>query len=71
MLLFLEYFGAALAAIGFYSLSTGELLAGFIIGLVSCAALLAVFFTQKNWGLFALQTFFTFANINGILTFAQ
>lgn len=68
MLKILEYTGTLLAAIGFLCLSMGYLLAGFIIGLISCVSLIAYFslhhFNMK--GLLMLQLFFFCVNILGI-----
>lgn len=62
----LEYIGVTLAAIGFLCLSNSLLLAGFIIGLLSCLFLITYFKLSKLNGLLLLQIFFLFANINGI-----
>jgi len=62
----LEYIGVSFAAVGFSCLSMGYLLAGFILGLLSCVFLIAFFKFNKLNGLLALQVFFFFANLNGI-----
>lgn len=64
---FIEWFGVTLAACGFLMLSTGFMAAGFLTGLLSCFALLIFFGKSKQWGVFSLQLFFTFANILGLI----
>lgn len=64
----LEYIGVFLAAAGFGLLSTGYHLAGFIVGLISCIFLVIYFYKFKQFGLFSLQIYFSFANIIGIFT---
>lgn len=62
----LEYIGVILAAIGFTCLSTGFMLGGFILGVISCLFLISFFKYKKLNGLLALQIYFLFANIIGI-----
>jgi len=62
----LEYIGVSLAAVGFSCLSLGYMLAGFILGLLSCLFLIVFFKYNKMNGLLALQMYFFFANIIGI-----
>jgi len=61
-----EYIGVTFAAVGFTSLSSGYLLMGFLLGVVSCLFLITYFKLVKMNGLLALQIFFLFANLNGI-----
>jgi len=61
-----EYIGVSLAAVGFSCLSLGYMLAGFILGLLSCLFLIIFFKHNKMNGLLSLQLFFLCANILGI-----
>jgi len=63
---YLEYIGVLLAAIGFTCLSTGYMLVGFILGLISCLFLIVYFYIFNMRGLLALQFYFLCANVYGI-----
>ena len=62
----LELLGTVFAAIGFFALSEGAYIQGFIIGVLSCLCLLPVMLKNKLIPLFCLQLFFLAVNINGI-----
>lgn len=63
----MEIIGTICAATGFFLLSEGFYLVGFIIGIISCLWLFPVLLKNKLIPLFCLQLFFFAVNINGIL----
>ena len=62
----LELVGVIFAAVGFGMLSTGYLLSGFCLGLVSCSLLIPVFYKNKLYLVLTLQAYFATMNSIGI-----